>query len=85
MPGTCLQTIRPPPDIAPRGGPQVNKFEQVSIVGHQMSVLSRRAGPGGPRSNVQGEAGTGVPVQRGIMGNVTWGTPWTDKMTDTRD
>ena len=53
----------------------MNKFEQVSIVGHQMSVLSWRAGPGGPRSNVQGEAGTGVPVQRGIIGNGNMGNP----------
>ena len=53
----------------------MNKFEQVSIVGHQMSVLSRRAGLGGPRSNVQGEAGTGVPIQRFIMGNGNMGNP----------
>ena len=53
----------------------MNKFEQVSIVGHQMSVLSRKAGPRGLRSNVQGEAGTGVPVQRGIMGNGSMGNP----------
>ena len=64
----------PPLDVTSEG-PQVNKFEQVSIVGHQMSVLRRRAGLGGPRSNVQGEAGTGVPVQRGIMGNGNMGNP----------
>ena len=32
--------------------PQVNKFEQVLSVGHQMSV-ARMAGPGGPRSDIQ--------------------------------
>ena len=28
----------PQPDVAPGRGPQVNKFEQISSVGHQMSV-----------------------------------------------
>ena len=34
-----------PPDFT-SGGPQVNNFEQVSSVGHQVSVV------GGPRSDV---------------------------------
>ena len=37
------------------GGPQVNKFEQVSNDGHQVSLVEGVAGQrGGPMSNVQG-------------------------------
>ena len=51
IPPTCkpylLQFQLPPPDVAPRGGggPQMNKFEQVSSDHHQMS-LGRGRSPG---------------------------------------
>ena len=37
---------KPPPDVSPigdGGGPEVNKFEQVSSDGHQMSPVWRRS------------------------------------------
>ena len=52
------------------GGPKVNKFEQVSNVGHQMSVAR---GAEGPRSDVQ-EGGLYSEV-KGIMGNGHMETP----------
>ena len=64
----------PPPDITP-GGPQVNKFEPVSSVGHQMSVAGvgprsdvyKGVGPR-PRSDVQRREGVGPrsDVWRGV-------------------
>ena len=60
-----------PPDVSTgEGGPQMNKFEQVSSDGHKMSqggmagrvpCLMSGLGPGGPLSDVGGEgAGAGV-------------------------
>ena len=40
--------------------PEVNKFKQVSFVGHQMSLAE---GPCTVRSHVLGEGLEGVPVQ----------------------
>ena len=42
-----LQTVRASvatttPDVTREGGPQANKFEQISSVSHQMSVAGRR-------------------------------------------
>ena len=45
----------PPPDVA-SWGPLVNKFEKVSSVGHQISVVDGEgagAGGGGPRSDLE--------------------------------
>ena len=80
--------------MAPDVSLQVNKFEQVSSDGHQMSLVggecpmsdSQKLGPGGPMSDVQGGWGQdgGVlysEVQR-IMGNGHMGPPvnrWTDR------
>ena len=62
-----------PPDVS-SGGPQVNKFEQVSSVGHQISV------DGGPDLI---SSGLGVYSEiQGIMGNDHMGTP-PEKMTYT--
>ena len=46
IPPVCILYMLqwPPPDTAPVGGPRVNKFEQVSSDGHQMSVLVRAGG-----------------------------------------
>ena len=70
--------------------PQVNKFEQVSSDGHQVSLGRGR----GPRSDVKGwgglrwgeGAGVYSEVQY-IMGNNQRGSPplWTDRMTGTHD
>ena len=47
----------PPPDVILRRGPQVNKFEQVSSCGHQMSVADGMGpGPG----LMSEEAGSGA-------------------------
>ena len=37
----CLQTMHvlKPPDVSTGGGPQVNRFEQASSLGHQMSLV----------------------------------------------
>ena len=51
IPPTCkpylFQFQLPPPDVAPRGGggPQMNKFEQVSSDHHQMSLTGGGVGP----------------------------------------
>ena len=70
-----------PPNGSSRGkgwGHQVNKFEQVSSIGHQMSAAGG-GGAGVPRSDVQRGRGEGVPglilgggmysEVRDIMGN----------------
>ena len=46
-----------------RGGPQVNKFEQVSSDGNQMSLVGDRIG--GPMSDVSGGAGGSTPDVQG--------------------
>ena len=53
----------PPPDVT-LGGPEVNKFKQVSSDGYQMSVVGAGLGPEDPRSDVWraglGEGGSQV-------------------------
>ena len=59
-------------------GPQVIKFEQVSSVDHQMSVVGGQGWAGGPRSDVWGEGwGTCTMYSEvhGIMGNGHIGNP----------
>ena len=51
-----LQTMHvlKPPDVSTGGGPKVNRFEQASSLGHQMSVVVEGWARGGPctvRSN----------------------------------
>ena len=52
----------PPDDASGGGGPQVNKFEQVSSVGHEMSVVGGwdQGVPGLMPRGVAGGAGFGV-------------------------
>ena len=73
------------------GGPQVNKFERVPSVGHQMSVGGRAGGQGqvDPRSDMVGEVagpwlGSGLGsvglhiVVKGIICDGHMGTPITE-------
>ena len=66
MPTTCLPTI-PAPDVTTRpGGPQVNRFEYVSHLGHQMSIagVEFRVGEQGPCTEGVWDHGTRIiPVQ----------------------
>ena len=75
----------PQPDVTHRGGSQVNKFEQVSSVGHLMSVSTGLA-------DVQlifGGAGPGIPYSevQGFMDNDHMAPLplWIDRMTDIHD
>ena len=74
MPTAYLQTMRASVATTRRcsgeGDPQVNKFEHISKVGHQMSVAGGRVR--GPRSDgwsvsgrsLKSDVGGGGPVQR---------------------
>ena len=67
------------------GGPQVNKFEQVSSVGHQMSVagVSQADGQGlGVPGLMSGEGvGRLYSEVQGIMDNGHMGTPLVNRQT----
>ena len=79
---------RPAPDVGGAGCPQVNKFEQVSSDGHQVSLAR-----GVLDLMSRGEEGWGLGRGTGlysevqcIMGNDHRGSPlWTDRMTGTHD
>ena len=89
MPTAYLQTMRA--SVATtrccsgEGDPQVNKFEHISKVGHQMSVAGGRVR--GPRSDGWGVSGRSLKSDvggggvlysevQGITGNGHMGTPY---------